>query len=365
MNRELNVGVYHPEWILARHNTDHQIMKKFTQLKDYTNTKVTSVASPTYTWTYNLDRLIHRMTGQKALTLRHGLRKVDCEINVIYHYGQPSQPHLFFKIIEMPTLVTTGFMSDRYMMDKFGQMNNRQKEADQLASTLERADMIHFHTEGGRRRFLHYRPEFESKTIAIPFFLPKLTSFQTIQAEERDEGNRVRVLFVGYEGKRKGLYELIEALDILGKKYLDQHNVEVTIVSKDKPHTRSGFHINWYTRLPHEQIIQLMQSASIFVLIPKRESYGLVLLEAMMARCAIIADNDDTRQEIVADAGVLLPSRTPDEVGRALRKLIEDYPYRERLSNQAYKRASTQFLPSVVAPQYSSCFRAIAKNCKG
>ncbi|MFD1145333.1 glycosyltransferase family 4 protein [Larkinella insperata] len=352
------VGIYYPEWILARHNTDYKIAKSFFRLQDYSENEMLSVASNAYTWSFNLRRIANQVIGLKTPLVKHGLSKKGMEADVIYHYSSPVYPNLFFKALaDKPVLVTTGFMTDRYMIEKFGSLPDRQKEADLLASKLEPASMIHFHTENGRQRFLRYRPEFKEKTISIPFFLPDLSG--DIEPVKGLKSETIHILFVGNEGNRKGLKELIAAFDLLGATYLNEKKVELTVVSKDKPEPKTNFDITWHVKLPHADVMQLMRKASIFTLIPKRESYGLVLVEAMLSGCAIISDNDETREEIIGNAGVLLSSNTPESISIALKQLIEDAPHRTLLGEKARQSARDRFLPGIVANQYATCFEGL------
>src|SRR5690606_15041139 len=147
------------------------------------------------------------------------------------HYGEPEQSKGFFKIIEgLPVVITTGFMTDDFIASIVGKLTDRQREADQIAEKFGKANILHFHTEGGRQRFLKLRPEFEEKTISIPFLLPNLSLFEKLDKFSFNEGEPLTILFVGYDGRRKGLHELIAVLDALGPKYLKFHNVNVKIV---------------------------------------------------------------------------------------------------------------------------------------
>ena len=361
----INLGIYCPRWMLANHNTDYKIVKTFNRLPQFVDVNTAFVACSAYTIDVNLNRIIARLTGKSKVSIQHGLLKGHADTDIIYHYGNPVFPELFYrKMGDKPVIVTTGFMTDQYVAEEFGTCYNRQKEADELASIVDKASMIHFHTEGGRDRFLYYQPDFKEKTIAIPFFLPNLPKFENLKKAQRHTQEVIRILFVGYEGYRKGLAEVIEALDLLGEEYLSSFNVEVTIVSKNKPEPKTSFPLIWHKKLSPDHIIRLMQNASIFVLVPKRESYGLVLLEAMMAGCAIVADHDDTRTEILGNAGVLLKSTVPASIAAALRTLIEDHSFREVLGKEATARAKKKFHPNEVALQYENCFKDIMKESR-
>lgn len=353
----MNVGIYCPEWMLARHNTDHKVARMFGQLGDFSAVKTEFIASESYTRTFNMNRMLSRVFPGIPPLIDYGLRKTEKEIDLIYHYGSPADPAAFFKAVkEIPAFVTTGFMTDEFLIDLLGLLPDRQQEADELARSLEKAAVIHFHTKNGMERFLSYRPDFKDKTVAIPFFLPDLIASEYIRPDRK----RVNILFVGIDGKRKGLFNLLDALDLLGEDYMDRFRVEVTIVSKDKPKPKTNYQLNWYPKLPYHEVGRLMKKASIFVLVPKNESYGLVLVEAMLAGCTIVTDDDETRQEIMGNTGIMLDNKSAANIARTLKVLIEDTCWREMLGESACLRAQKLFLPHTVARQYEESFQSIA-----
>ncbi|WP_432708696.1 glycosyltransferase family 4 protein [Pedobacter sp.] len=359
----MKLGIYCPDWLLAWHNTDHKVMKMFSRMSEFSTMETSFVAARSYTMTFNINKIANRFFPVKTSIERHGLRKQGGNVDIIYHYGSPVNPNKFYNTVNnLPVFVTTGFMTDHFVNSLFGRTVNRQNEADALAKTLDQADRIHFHTLGGLRRFIQYRPEFKEKAINIPFFLPDLQINNSSAIEVYQAPAGVEILFVGSDGERKGLVELINALDILGKAYLQSYGVKVTIVSKKKPAPSCGFDLSWFKYLPHNQILKLMQRAPIFVLVPKMESYGLVLVEAMCNRCSIIADNDETRQEILDDTGLLITPGSSTLLAEKLRILIENRALREDLGNRAQMRASALFTPEIVAKQYSASFQSVIKN---
>lgn len=356
----IKVGIYAPSWLLARHNTDQKVVKMLERLNEYTEIETMQVASKSYTLSFNLNKVIQRIYRSKPL-LKHGM-KDQSDLDLIYHYGHPSPPKPFFDMVKgYPVFMTSGFMTDRYIADLFGTHIDRQKEADEIAKIAEKADALHFHTCGGRNRFLHYRPDFREKTVAIPFFLPSLT-MKDDRLPTKELQPNINLLFVGNQGIQKGLFKLIEALDLLGAPYLNTHRVAVTVVSKDKPKPKSNINLKWFVKLPHEQVLQLMNEASIFVLVPRCESYGLVLVEALNSGCAIITDDDETREEIIGDAGVMLSSHSAVSISNAIKQLIEDVELRRDLGRRAFQRAKSHFHPDVVAQQYRNCFQTLLKK---
>ncbi|HKG05824.1 MAG TPA: glycosyltransferase family 4 protein [Pedobacter sp.] len=351
------IGIYCPSWMLAWHNTDHKIVRMFSRLDEFSDLKTDFVASASYTLSYNANKVVQRIAPGAPLLLNHRIKGQKNDSDVIYHYGSPAAHEQFYKTVShAPVFLTTGFMTDRFMKNAFGQIGNRQQEADRLADTLDKAAMIHFHSQGGLERFLYYRPEFESRAVAIPFFLPNL---KLAGLSLNRNSAAVKILFVGNEGLRKGLSELSTALDLLGIIYLKNFKVEITVVSKDRPIPKCGIQVTWLKKAAHTDVLNLMEEADIFVLVPKIESYGLVLIEAMNAGCAVLTDNDDTRKEIIGKAGMMLSSGTPEAIARGLKVLIEDKKGREELGRLARTRVQEKFIPAVVADEYAKQFRLL------
>jgi glycosyltransferase involved in cell wall biosynthesis len=233
---------------------------------------------------------------------------------------------------------------------------NRQLEADDIATKLSKASILHFHTVCGRERFLQYRPEFESRSISIPFFLPYLTQ----DAKDRNDtsaNDEIVILFVGYDGIRKGITDLIKSINRLGDQYIKSYSLRFIVVTRDRP--QCDFPIEWYSKLPRERVLDFMEMADIFVLVPDRESYGLVIIEAMNAGCAVIVDDDVTRKEIVGDAGVFVSPGNVEMLTEAIGLLVKDQTLRQRMQAAAMDRVRTVFLPATVGRQYENAFKAL------
>jgi len=352
----MNVGIYYPAWIADKHNKSHKVARMFVQLGDYAELKTEFVASENYTRTLNIHQLLHRLLPALPPLIDYGIKKTEDEIDLIYHYGTPADPATFFKAMkEIPVFVTTGFMTDEHTDHLSESLTEGQQKADELARSLEKAAVIHFITKNSMERFLSYRPDFKEKSLAIPFFRPGLTAPEYV----RPDRSRVNILFVAIDGKNKGLFNLIEALDLLGQDYMEIHKVDVTVISKDKPKPKTNYRLAWYPKLPYHEVLRLMKEASVFVVFPKNESYGLTLVEAMLAGCTIVTDDHEIRQDIVGNTGIMLDNKSAANIARTLRVLIEDICWREMLGQSAFFRAQQLFLPQLVARQYEKSFQAI------
>jgi glycosyltransferase involved in cell wall biosynthesis len=92
--------------------------------------------------------------------------------------------------------------------------------------------------------------------------------------------------------------------------------------------------VTFYGSLGENQIIEMMQSAEIFILSSLFEALGVVCMEAMSMEVAMVATNVGGVGEIITHDknGVLVPSKDPEAIAAAVRDLIEDGPRRERLA---------------------------------
>jgi len=130
--------------------------------------------------------------------------------------------------------------------------------------------------------------------------------------------------------RRKGIEELITAFEDVGRAFPNAHLYLVG----DGPERRRFEDLA--ARSPHNARIHFegfkaepqayMLSADVFVLAARRESFGLVLIEARAAGCAIVATNADGIAEALEGgrAGVLVPPQDVAELGNALCNMLGD-----------------------------------------
>ena len=123
---------------------------------------------------------------------------------------------------------------------------------------------------------------------------------------------------------RKGIEELLTAFDQVASQFPDAQLYLVgdgperswfELLARRSPHF-SRIHFEGYSATPQAYML----SADVFVLAARRESFGLVLLEARAAGCAIVATNADGIVEALdgGRSGMLVPPRNPSALANAL-----------------------------------------------
>ncbi|MEI7624214.1 MAG: glycosyltransferase family 4 protein [Actinomycetes bacterium] len=170
------------------------------------------------------------------------------------------------------------------------------------------------------------------------------------------------ILFLGRHEPRKGLAVLLDAMGELpaGVKLM---------VASDGPETEElrrrvagDTRIEWLGRLSEAEKIERLRSADVFCA-PSLggESFGVVLLEAMAARTAVVA-SDLPGYANVARAGrdgVLVPPGDPTALAGALRQVLDQPSLRESLVTSGAERASG-FSMDHLAERYEAIFERVA-----
>ena len=143
--------------------------------------------------------------------------------------------------------------------------------------------------------------------------------------------------------KRKGIDELIQAFTEVGRNFPDAHLYLVGDGPERKqfeeqasrsPHS-SRIHFEGYREAPQSYML----SADVFVLAARRESFGLVLIEARAAGCPIVATAVDGIPEALENgwAGMLVRPRDIAALAGALNSMLRSEEERMEWKSRARK----------------------------
>lgn len=154
-------------------------------------------------------------------------------------------------------------------------------------------------------------------------------------------GGKVRILFVGYCSRIKGIEYLLEALLLLPRE-----DIRLDIVgdlNDDPSYVASLWEfvriheleevVHFSGHLPWQELVAYYGEADILVLPSLWEGYGIVLVEAMSAGLPIVATKVGSIPELVQDGlnGFLVPPKDPGSLARAISRLLYDPILRDRL----------------------------------
>ena len=182
-----------------------------------------------------------------------------------------------------------------------------------------------------------------------------------------------RIIYVGSISKRKGLSDLLRAIQILDNQsiyfHLDvvggfiekSYKKEVEkIISNFSPQQQIEFH-GWLTQ---NEINRLMQKVSILVLPSYQETTPGVIAEAMAAGKIVIATTVGGIPEMVDDkkSGFLFEKGNVVELVEILRHLNINYRYIKNISKNAREKAITMFSSKSVANKTYQFYTKVASE---
>jgi alpha-maltose-1-phosphate synthase len=218
-----------------------------------------------------------------------------------------------------------------------GNQDSAEKTARKDAE-LALADVV-FCASSYTRQTLSDAPDFKGEVVVVPYGSPTLPPLAAIPA--RATGGKLRVLFVGSLGQRKGLSYLFAACRQLAGA------VELTVIGQ-KPLEpcavldRELKAVRWLPTCPHQQVLAEMASHDVFVFPSLFEGFGLVLLEAMAMGMPIITTAHTAGPDLIRDGveGFIVPIRSSRAIAERLEALQREPARRADMSARARARAA-------------------------
>ena len=159
---------------------------------------------------------------------------------------------------------------------------------------------------------------------------------------------KINILFVGRLEKRKGLGYLLKAYQRVKEEIANSRLIIVGPGIRlrrkyEKQVRRSGLEDVVFTgHVDYDELPRYYKTADIFCApATGRESFGIILLEAMAVGKPIVASNVGGYASIVAHGvdGLLVPPKDDKELARALVSLMIDEPLRQRMGAMGKRKA--------------------------
>lgn len=178
----------------------------------------------------------------------------------------------------------------------------------------------------------------------------------------RNDGHDVEIVFLGrLDEARKGLDVLLAAVDKLDR--------PATVTVMGGGQTRDVDGVRFLGRVSEEEKAAVLGRADIYVA-PNTggESFGIVLVEAMAAGCAVVASDLEAFAAVCdaaspQPAGVLFPVGDPDALAGQLRALIDDPVLRNSLIDAGSARAA-EYDWARVADKIFTVYETVASDEK-
>lgn len=163
----------------------------------------------------------------------------------------------------------------------------------------------------------------------------------------KTKDNNINILYAGRILKQKGIIDLVESFIKLSKKY---DNIYLTIAGdgnllKFLKENYKTDRINFLGKVDFDELKKLYAITDIFVYAPIwPEGLPTSILEAGLMKCAVLGSPQGGIKEIIIDGKTGLIINDRDSLYKAIEKLIKDDKLRNQLSNNLYKKVSSEFL---------------------
>jgi glycosyltransferase involved in cell wall biosynthesis len=148
------------------------------------------------------------------------------------------------------------------------------------------------------------------------------------------------ILFIGRLVRTKGLDYLLKAMEsVTTPLMIAGGGPEEQRLRKIVQSNGLEDRVKILGRVSEEEKHRLLSECRLFVFPSVWESYGIAAAEAMSYGKAVITTDVGGLPEVVGEAGILVPSRNPEALSRAINELISDDDRRRELGLRARERA--------------------------
>lgn len=170
------------------------------------------------------------------------------------------------------------------------------------------------------RATLARAPALGGRVTVVPYGAPTVGVAGGAGARPgRPVGGRLRVLFVGSLGQRKGTADLLEAVAMLGS------GAELTLLGA-RPQGACGpldaalRRHRWIRTCPHGEVLAEMARNDVLVFPSLFEGFGLVILEAMSQGVPVVTTPHTAGPDVITDGvdGFIVPIRAPEAIAERL-----------------------------------------------
>jgi len=165
-----------------------------------------------------------------------------------------------------------------------------------------------------------------------------------------EAGVVVRVLFVGWLDREKGVLDLLEACE----KLAPDHKFELNLVGEGNVSSLARKRVQQLglTNVIHfsgwlngDDLIQAFRDADIFVLPSWAEGLPNAMIEAMAARLAVVVTSVGNITDVIKNGenGLLVTPQDVAQLQTALSRVIDDHELRMRLAYCAHELAASNY----------------------
>ena len=178
---------------------------------------------------------------------------------------------------------------------------------------------------------------------------------------------RKYVLYTGRLSYRKGLFDLTRCARYVCREHDD---VRFVITGKgpllrklQKSVKDFGIQdrVHFIGHVSKEELVRLLQNATVFAFPSHYEGLPTSLLEAMACGLPIVATEVSGNKDLIRDRrnGILVPSQNPQEMARGISRLLCNQDESERLGKEARRTVEENYTWEKIAERMLGCYEKV------
>ena len=181
------------------------------------------------------------------------------------------------------------------------------------------------------------------------------------------------ILSIGAVQRRKGQWRVIETLPAILKEW--PHLVYLNIGAIYDPDYRDaliqragelgvGQAVRFMTGVSEEELVSIINLATVCVHPSVREGFGLAVVEEMACGKPVVAFDISALPEIVEDGvdGILVAPQNPEGITKSLLNLLNDPLLSKRIGEAAREKVATKFTWDLAAIQMERIYQTLLSN---
>lgn len=164
-------------------------------------------------------------------------------------------------------------------------------------------------------------------------------------------------LFVGSITRRKGLHLLLQACAILQEQGFDRYTLLVVGDGEQRKElatyaqeNRLGERVRWFGQVDYDKLGAYFAKADVFILPTLEDTWGMVVLEAMVLGLPILCSKWAGASELTIDRenGYCFDPHEPEKLAELMGRFIED-PHLAAVMGEKSKQLMAQYTPEAAA----------------
>lgn len=202
----------------------------------------------------------------------------------------------------------------------------------------------------------------EQKLIVIPNFVKIPNTYN----KTYKENGKLNILFLGIVGERKGTYDLVRAIDYIvhkkGKKNISlciAGNGELSNCQAMVKRLKLNNYIKVIGWADEGKKDKLLKTHDLLVLPSKYESFGIVVLEAMSYKLAVISGDGGFTKELISPGKDGFVAKSGNYIDLSSKILLSSNVLKE-LGENGYSKVKNQFSEAVVMKKIKKLYEEVS-----